>query len=312
MMFDSRKLLDELMGAGAAAKAPGSGDLESAISQIAGDFKTGMRQGAANEKVTGGGFASVIGAVLGQAASGLKDAAREVEARTGIAGKANEAVKEATGGRAVGDLLAQARELASQNKLATGAAIGGLAAILLGAGAGRGLAATTVKLGGLAAIGGLAYKAYQNYLAGKPLIDVSGLEAAPQESPFGNTADAEQDKRTALLIIRAMIASASADGVVDNAERRHIVGGLEKAGLDVNAAKFLDQEFAHPASVDDLVAATSTPETAAQVYTAARLAADPDQPAEQQFLTRLAAGLNLAPELVNNIETVTRNTSQQS
>jgi len=32
--------------------------------------------------------------------------------------------------------------------------------------------------------------------------------------------------------------------VVDNAERNHIVGGLERAGLDVSAAKFLDDEFA--------------------------------------------------------------------
>src|SRR5262245_1170992 len=40
-------------------------------------------------------FASVIGAVLGQAASGLKDAASELGARTGVAGKENEAVKEA-------------------------------------------------------------------------------------------------------------------------------------------------------------------------------------------------------------------------
>jgi uncharacterized membrane protein YebE (DUF533 family) len=310
-MFDPRKLLDEMMGTGATSRASGSGDLGSALGQVADDLKAGMRQGAAGEKVTGGGFASVIGAVLGQAASGLKDAAREVEARTGVAGKANEALKEATGGKGSGDLLAQARELASQNKLATGAALSGLAALLLGTGAGRGLAGSAVKLGGLAVIGGLAYKAYQNYQAGKPLMDLGPGMEAPAESPFGNTADGEQDKRTALLMIRTMIASASADGTVDNAERSFIVGGLEKAGLDVNAAKFLDQEFARPASVDDLVAAASTPEIATQVYTAARLAANPDHPAEQQFLARLAAGLKLAPQLVSNIDAAARSAPQQ-
>jgi uncharacterized membrane protein YebE (DUF533 family) len=300
-----------MMGTGAASRASGSGDLGSALGQVADDLKAGMRQGAAGEKVTGGGFASVIGAVLGQAASGLKDAAREVEARTGVAGKAKEAVKEATGGKGTDDLLAQARELASQNKLATGAALSGLAALLLGTGAGRGLAAGAVKLGGLAMIGGLAYKAYQNYQAGKPLIDLGpGMEAAPADSPFGNTADGEQDKRTALLMIRAMIAAASADGTVDNTERSFIVGGLEKAGLDVNAAKFLDQEFARPASVDELVAAASSPAIATQVYTAARLAANPDHPAEQQFLARLAAGLKLAPELVSNIDAAARSAPQ--
>jgi hypothetical protein len=115
-MFDSRKLLDELMGAGAAPRQPAPGE----------------RRGEAGKSDAGGGFASIIGQVLSQAASGLKDAAREVEARTGVGSKADEALKEVTGGRGPGDLFAQARELASQNKLATGAAIAGLAGLLLG------------------------------------------------------------------------------------------------------------------------------------------------------------------------------------
>ena len=121
-MFDARKLLDEMMGAGATSRNPGSGGHRERVGQVAGDVQSGMRQGAAGEPVAGGGFASVIGGVLGQAGSGMKDAARGVEARTGVAGKANEALKEATGGQGAGDLLARARELASQNKLATGAA----------------------------------------------------------------------------------------------------------------------------------------------------------------------------------------------
>src|SRR5262245_5792110 len=271
-MFDSRKLLDELMGASAAARQPAPS----------------IQPGQPSEPVTAGGFAPVIGQGLGQATSGMKDAARDVEARTGIGSKADDALKQATGGRGAGDLLAQARDLANENKLATGAVIGGLAGLLLGTGAGRGIAMTTAKLGGLAVIGGLAYKAMQNYQAGKPLLDLGGgVEAAPAESPLGNTADEEQDRRTAMLIIRAMIAAASADGVVDNAERSTIVGGLEKAGLNVNAARFLDQEFAHPATVEALVAGATTPAVAAQVYTAARLAVGPAQPAEKAYLQRL-------------------------
>jgi uncharacterized membrane protein YebE (DUF533 family) len=181
--------------------------------------------------------------------------------------------------------------------------LGGLAGLLLGTGTGRDIAVTTAKLGGLAVIGGLAYKAFQNYQAGKPLVDLGGsVEPAPAESPFGETADAEQDRRTAMLIIRAMIAAASADGVVDNVERSSIVGGLEKAGLDVTAAKFLDQEFANPATVEALVAGATTPAIATQVYTAARIAVDPDQPAEQRFLERLAAGLKVEPALVSQID----------
>ena len=85
----------------------------------------------------------------------------------------------------------------------------------------------------------------RRFRAGKPPIDFGDdVEPAPAESPFGDTPDQDQDQQTALLMVRAMIAAASADGVVDNAERSHIVGSLEKAGLDVAAAKFLDEEFA--------------------------------------------------------------------
>src|SRR5262245_44978988 len=98
-MFDSRKLLDELMGAGVASQQPAPGGRPSEPSKAAGV----------------GSFASILGDVLSQATSGLKDAARDVEARTGAGSKADDMLKQATGGQGAGDLLARARELASQN-----------------------------------------------------------------------------------------------------------------------------------------------------------------------------------------------------
>jgi uncharacterized membrane protein YebE (DUF533 family) len=317
-MFDTKKLLDALMGAGAAqgqgtgpATGPGTGQSggggAGGLGGMLGQLADQVKQGASGAPAAGGGFASIIGQVLGKATSGVQDAARGVEARTGVGTKANEALKQATGGKGAGDLLAQARELASQNKLATGVGLGGLAAILLGTEGGRDVAVGAAKMGGLAVIGGLAYKAFQNYQAGKPLIDLGGgIQAPPEESAFGATADEAQDSQTALLLVRAMIAAASSDGIVDNQERSRIVGGLEQSGLDVQAASFLDHEFAKPASVEALVAGATTPEIAAQVYTAARLAVDPDHPAEQRFLARLAAGLHLQPQLVANIDAAAR------
>jgi uncharacterized membrane protein YebE (DUF533 family) len=306
-MFDSKKLLDALMGAPGGA----GGSFSDTLGKVAGEVKQGIQQGHTGKPGSGGGFASVIGQVLGQAASGVQDAARGVETRTGVGQKANDALKQATGGQGAGDLLARARELAGQNQLATGAAIGGLAAILLGTGGGRDIAAGAAKLGGLAMIGGLAYKAFQNYQQGKPLIGLGGVEAAPDESPFGQTSDETQDQATSLLLIRAMIAAASADGIVDNAERSRIVGGLQQAGLDVDAAKFLDQEFTHPATVQSLIAGATTPAVATQVYTAARLAVDPDHPAEQRFLAQLSSGLKLDPQLVTNIDAAARSAQAQ-
>ena len=65
--------------------------------------------------------------------------------------------------RTVRDKAGQAAQMAKDNPLAAGA----LAAVLLGTGTGRAVTGSALKLGGLAAIGGLAYKAYQNYQAGK-------------------------------------------------------------------------------------------------------------------------------------------------
>ncbi|TIV56674.1 MAG: DUF533 domain-containing protein, partial [Mesorhizobium sp.] len=65
-------------------------------------------------------------------------------------------------GSTVRDKAGQAAQMAKDNPLAAGA----LAAVLLGTGTGRQVAGAAIKLGGLAAIAGLAYKAYQNYKAG--------------------------------------------------------------------------------------------------------------------------------------------------
>ena len=65
-------------------------------------------------------------------------------------------------------------------------------------------------------------------------------------------------------------------------------------------------------SVDALVASVSTPAIATQVYTAARLAVNPDHPAEQRFLERLAAGLKLEPGLVAHVDAAARSASSQT
>ena len=213
------------------------------------------------------------------------------------------AVQGATG-RSAGDLLKQAQQIIGQNQMASGAALGGIGALLLGSHGGRGLVGDAAALGGLALVGGLAYKAYQDHQTGKTPSPqpVAQITAAPAAAPFGQTGDATRDHATALLVIRAMIAAAACDGAVDNEERSRIVGGLQEAGLDTAAATFLDAEFAHPASIEDLKNAATTPELALQVYTAARIAIEPDSMKEKAFLMNLAVALNLEDAQVAHVE----------
>ncbi|MCZ8376216.1 MAG: DUF533 domain-containing protein [Beijerinckiaceae bacterium] len=276
-MFDAKKLLDMLVQSGSNA-APGGQNLNSVLGQVG----------------------SVVGAVLNQAGGGVKQAATEIDTRTGASTRASEMVTGATG-RSPSDFLAQAKDLASRNQLATGAAIGGLAAILLGTKTGRSITGSAAKMGGLALIGGLAYKALQNYQAGKPLLDLQGAAGSlPGQPPALPAPTGEQER--ALRLVRAMIAAASADGIVDATERAAIAGNLKAAGLDAEAAGFLEQEFANPADISTLAAGLTTPEQAAEVYAAARLAIDPDLREEQDFLAALASALRLEPGLVAHID----------
>jgi uncharacterized membrane protein YebE (DUF533 family) len=99
-----------------------------------------------------------------------------------------------------------------------------------------------------------------------------------------------------------MIATAAADGAVDGAERTRIVDQMHAAGMDADAARFLDEEIEHPAGISDLAAgAGGSPELGAQIYAAAALSAGNPSPAETAFLAKLATALNLDPGLVANL-----------
>ena len=191
------------------------------------------------------------------------------------------AVRDAIGqatGKSPEDLFSQLKDLINNNRAAAGAAAGGVGAVVLGTQAGRSLAGSALKIGALALIGGLAYKAVQNYQQGKPLIGPDqnlGLTEAPRGSGFESGA-VTQD--SALLYIRGMIAAAAADGRIDASEHQKIIGGLTQAGAGAEAEQFLTNELKHPASATELASAVSSDQEAVQLFTAARIAVDVGQP----------------------------------
>lgn len=257
-MFNARDLLGSLMQAG--------------VSQSAND-RLGHALGSQGAGRPDSPFGQAIGQVLGGAgqSGGLGDLLG------GLAGKA---------GGMVGDATAAVK---SGNPLA----VGGLAA-LAGALLGGGGDAVKGALGGglLAVLGGLAMNVLKNQgavgqgqsqAAAPPL----GLRA-PQSA--GEEAVLEQ---RALVLIRAMVSAAKADGEIDAAERGRIAGRVKESGAGAEALEFLMAEMARPLDVAALVAQVRGPEEAVEVYAASLLAIEVDTDAERQYLNQLGRSLGL-------------------
>lgn len=284
-----RQLQPQGSGTGPAAAGAGTGGLGDVLGQLK------EQLGKAGGSLGSGNLTDILGQILSQATQGVKEGAGRLDSATG----ASDALSKATG-KAPAEILAQLQEIVKNNPLAAGTAMGGLGGLVLGTKAGRSIAGSAVKLGALAMIGGLAYKAFQNYQAGRPLVaGAAPAEAAPNGSGFEPAAVTHE---AAALYIKAMVAAAAADGRLDDAEQAKIMGGLKQAGLESDAEQFIADLFNNPPSVEDLANAASSPEESVQVYTAARIAIDPDTAAEKSFLAQLAEALGIDAKLAAHID----------
>jgi uncharacterized membrane protein YebE (DUF533 family) len=188
-----------------------------------------------------------------------------------------------------------------------GALAGGLAAILLGSKTGREIGGEALKLGGMAAVGALAYKAYRDWQAGKeapaapPAQPSVPMLPAPSGTPFNPSTESGQQK-LARHLLRAMIAAAKADGHIDAQEQTRIFAEMDKLPLAADDKAFVMDELRAKLDIDAVAGAAETPEEAAEIYTASLLAIDIDNAAERGYLAMLAARLKLDDALVAHLQ----------
>jgi uncharacterized membrane protein YebE (DUF533 family) len=183
--------------------------------------------------------------------------------------------------------------------LAAGA---GLLATMLGGKKVRKMAGGAVGYGGAAALGALAYRAWQNWQAQQGPQPAPGAPQPTVERFLPGAAPAPDGSPFELSLVRAMIAAAKADGHVDAAEQRAIFDAVERAGLDGEAKAFIFDLLRRDIPFEEIAGGAATPEQAAELYLAARLAIDPDEAAERAWLAALAHRLALPEGLVAQIE----------
>ena len=193
--------------------------------------------------------------------------------------------------------------------LAGGAAIGGLGGYLLGSKKGRKVAEKAATYGGMALLAGLAYKAYNNYQSGQQSpaqAQASNDLRIPENSAF--QIDGQNGSQSfGATLISAMIAAAKSDGQIDGKEHQAIFAKIEELKLDNDEKAFLFDQLNQPLDIDSLVSAAASKEQAIEIYVASIMAIDVDTPAEQAYLTMLAARLNLEPALVTEIHSTIEN-----
>lgn len=187
-----------------------------------------------------------------------------------------------------GDLAAKAKDTwNSQSTLTKGAVAGGLLGVLLSGDARRVLGAGA-QVGGAALIGGLAYKAYQDWQNSKS-PDQAQLPAPNPSEDFS------------LSLLQAMIAATKADGQVTAAERAQITAQLPQLGLGPDAAALIAAELDAPFDPNRIAALAQSEAEASQIYAASLLAVDPEGLAEKGYLAMLAARLKLDAGLVQHL-----------
>lgn len=122
--------------------------------------------------------------------------------------------------------------------------------------------------------------------------------AGPSPSPPLPTPAREQG---AVLLIRAMIAAANADGTIEQEERSRILGELQRLNLTSDEQSFIVQELLAPASLEAIVREVRTLEVAKQVYAVSLLAIEVDTDAERTYMKALAEKLKLDETAIREI-----------
>lgn len=185
---------------------------------------------------------------------------------------------------------------ATLSGMKTGAIAAGLMALLLGTGAGRRVTGSAIKLGSLAAVGGIAWQAYQNWSA------QSNTESKEAEPVAVNALEHDAANERSMTLLKAMIAAAKADGHIDEMEMADINQQVAALGLTGDIAGFIQAEITSPTNLDELAALSDSPETGAEIYLISSMVINKENEMERAYLDALAAALELPDSLLVELE----------
>ena len=198
------------------------------------------------------------------------------------------------------DLVKQGQQQLKQSSssntlksLGAGAVGGGLVNLLMGSKKskkmGKKLGKNALKIGGVAALGALAYKVYNDYQKQQP------------DAPVQDSFDAN-DTIHGELILKAMIAAAKADGHVDEQEMLRIETALKEAGATSSLQALLNAELNKPLDPNEIAQLARTPQQASEIYLASLIVIDEQNFMEKAYLQELTKQLQLDQQVTQQLE----------
>jgi uncharacterized membrane protein YebE (DUF533 family) len=187
----------------------------------------------------------------------------------------------------------------------------------------RKMGGSVAMMGGMAALGAVAYRAYTDWqrnqqaaAAGTPGGPVHGTatvephgaaagQGAPLSLPEPQTLDrvtGAQAEEHSNAVLVAMIGASKADGHIGADERQLLEAELHKLSTDPADRAWLEAELAKPLDPSAVAKAATTPEIAAEMYLASLLIVDDESYMERAYLDELARQMKLDPGLKASLE----------
>lgn len=182
-----------------------------------------------------------------------------------------------------------------------GALAGTAVGLLLGNKKARKIGGSVLKYGGVAALGAVAFKAYQSW-------QENNQQSAPHSTP--QTLDrlpAPEAERHSQAILKAMIGAAKADGHIDDQERLLIDQQIAQFTDDPALQQWIDSELKTPVNPVEIAKLASSQEMAAEMYLASLIMIDEDSFMEKAYLDELARQLKLDESLKAEIHQAKNN-----
>jgi uncharacterized membrane protein YebE (DUF533 family) len=199
----------------------------------------------------------------------------------------------------LGDLLSGSGLGGMLSGFGGGVATGGALGLLLGNKKARKVGGKVAMYGGLAALGVIAYKAYNNWQAQK-------AQTAYAEPQTIDRLPAPQVEEHSMAILKALVAASKADGHVDVKERQLLDEELGKFSNDMELRRWFESELNKPLDPADVARVAKTPEMAAEMYIASVLIVDDENFMERSYLEELARQLKIDPSLKVELEAQVR------